>query len=234
MSAQLDAEDDAEARLAVAGHLEFCASCREWQDKAALVTRLARTTAAQRTPDVVDRVLARAPRSRDWSLTTPLRLILTVIGLGQLCLGVAHIYGATEIAHHHTLAGATLSHFSREFAAWNIALGIGFVWVAMRTSRAPGLVPTLTVFVLLLTALEVFDIAHGHIGPGRLVSHTLVQAGFIVVLILNARLPGSGGFFSDALQIESTRTATVGMSGDNRTHNRRVSRRRLISENRAA
>ncbi len=105
--------------------------------------------------------------------------------------------------------GAAVPHLTHEFAAWNVALGAGFVWIAWRTTHAKGLAPTLTVFVMLLTALEVADLAHGHTDMGRLISHTIVQLALIVVLALTTRRLGGGGVFPDALR-RADRTPSAG------------------------
>lgn len=58
VSACLDGEASAEERAAADAHLADCAACRRDAERAARVTRLARTELVGPTPDYVDAVLA--------------------------------------------------------------------------------------------------------------------------------------------------------------------------------
>lgn len=195
VSAQLDGEDDPALRAAVDAHLASCTSCRRWQEEAARVTRMARMTVASATPDLTETVMQRAPRVRGAWWKSALRVVLALLAVGQLAIGLAHINGAAQLGNHGSGSGVTATHFTHEFAAFTIALGIGFGWIAWRTARAPGLVPTLAAFVLVLTVLEIADLARGYVDASRLLSHTLVQAGLAVVLLLSSRRLGGDGFF---------------------------------------
>jgi predicted anti-sigma-YlaC factor YlaD len=203
LSARLDAEDDPGLRAAVEAHLAGCAECRAWFDDAARVTRLARTGVARPAPDLAGAVRARVPvAGRSWPRRA-LRLVVALAGLGQLALSAVELaadrVGATG-ASGDELQGASLMHFAHESAAWNLALGVGFVWVALRVRRAAGLVPTLTAFVLTLAVLTGLDYAHGRVDVVRLASHLLVVVGYAAVLALAAREAGGGGFFPRALR----------------------------------
>jgi predicted anti-sigma-YlaC factor YlaD len=195
VSARLDDEDDPGLRTAVDEHLASCASCREWRERAAQVTRLARMTVATQTPDVTATVLAAAPRGRRGMVRQVMRLVLALLAVGQIGLGLASIDGVLQSRVGAPGGGVQPAHFSHEFAAFTIAVGIGFAWVAWRTSRAAGLVPTLATFVLVLAALEVIDLARGYADHARLLSHSLVLAGLLVVLALCTRRLGGDGIF---------------------------------------
>ncbi|HEV7453415.1 MAG TPA: hypothetical protein VGO16_18970 [Pseudonocardiaceae bacterium] len=90
------------------------------------------------------------------------------------------------------LDGASIAHFAHESAAWNLALGVGFVWIAWRSSRASGMVPTLATFVAVLAALVVLDVVAGRVDPERFLLHGLVLLGLILVIVLD-RLPRPTG-----------------------------------------
>lgn len=186
---------------AVDAHLASCESCRQWLDDAARVTRLARMTVATPAPDVSQAVLARAPRPRWHTLKLVLRVVLALLAVGQVVLGLAHVEGVANFTGHAPGVGGVPAHFTHEFAAFTIAVGIGFAWVAWRTARAPGLVPTLATFVVVLTALEIVDLVRGAVDPSRLASHTLVQAGLVVVLLLSSRRLGGSGFAPRARRV---------------------------------
>jgi predicted anti-sigma-YlaC factor YlaD len=204
LSARLDGEDEPRTRTAVDAHLASCAECQQWFDDAARITRLARTSVARPTPDLADAVAARVPVPRFAWWRVAVRAVVAVVGLGQLALAMAQVLGGRgEVAHTGDageLEGASMLHFAHESAAWNMALGVGFLWVAWRVCRATGLVPTLTAFVLVLAALTALDVAQGHVDTARLASHALVLVGYAAVLALAAARTGGGGFFPHALR----------------------------------
>jgi predicted anti-sigma-YlaC factor YlaD len=187
LSARLDGEDTAaEAALADA-HVSGCAACRAWWDAAAAVTRLARTGAATPVPVLPDSVLDAAPGRGRAHLVTALRVLLGGLGVVQLMLGLAQVTGfaATAYLHEGHVVGATsVGHLWHESAAWNVAVGAGFAWIAMRRSRPTGIVPMLTAFVAVLILLSVSDAVLGRVEAGRLLSHGFIIAGYLVILAL--------------------------------------------------
>jgi predicted anti-sigma-YlaC factor YlaD len=189
LSAQLDGEDPGSAE--VDAHLAGCPACRSWLDGAARVTRLARTgpapVLAPLDPDALAAILAAAPGRARARLALTLRAALGVLGAVQLLLALAQVLaigGDAGHAHVTTMDGATPNHLWHESAAWNVAIGAGFLWIAVRRTRPSGLVPTLTAFIAVLTLLSVVDVASGRVEPVRLVSHGLVLAGYLVILAL--------------------------------------------------
>ncbi|MDQ4009325.1 MAG: hypothetical protein M3228_01160 [Actinomycetota bacterium] len=176
-------------------HLKTCVRCRRFADDAAHVTRLARTAVATPEPDVVDAVLAAAPRSPRWRPATALRILLGLVGISQIVVALFGVLAAQASGHHSqeiVLKGASVTHFAHESAAWNLALGVGFLWIAWRSSRTSGMVPTLTTFVAVLAALEVLDVLAGRVDPERFILHGLVLIGLILVIVLD-RLPRPTG-----------------------------------------
>jgi predicted anti-sigma-YlaC factor YlaD len=195
LSARLDGEESATERGAVDAHLASCAGCRRFADEAARVTRLARTAVATQEPDVVGAVLAAAPRSRRPHRVTVLRVLLGLVGLAQVEVAFVEILGAHASGHGSqgvVLQGASVEHFAHESAAWNLALGVGFLWVARRSSRTSGMVPTLVTFMAVLTVLVVMDAMAGGVDVARLLAHGLVLIGLILVIVLD-RLPRPAG-----------------------------------------
>ena len=61
VSADLDGEATPAESAAVEEHLAGCAACRRWADRAAVVTRRARTRPAEAAPDLVGIVLGVSP-----------------------------------------------------------------------------------------------------------------------------------------------------------------------------
>ena len=189
LSAQLDGEDEASG-AEVDAHLEGCPACRDWLDAAARVTRLARTTPAPAVaplrPAALAAILAAAPGRARARLALTLRAALGALGAVQLLLALAQVLAVGKVgdAHGSTVEGATPNHLWHESAAWNVAIGAGFLWIALRRTRPSGLVPTLTAFIAVLTLLSVVDVANGRVEPVRLASHGLVLAGYLIILAL--------------------------------------------------
>lgn len=141
-------------------------------------------------PDLTGRILAAhaaeaAPRSRrPAALARPpvgllLRAALGILGVLQLVLGLAQI--AQSIGHPH-VSGQHLWH---ESAAWNVAVGVGFVCVALRRTPPAGIVPMLSVLVVTLILLSINDIITGQVAAQRLMSHGFLLAGYVATLLLS-------------------------------------------------
>jgi predicted anti-sigma-YlaC factor YlaD len=203
LSAQLDGEDDAESRALVDEHLAGCAGCRTWLEQAAQVNRLTRM--AVPVPDLGDRILAALPadlgsetpkrRRLTWatmpfggkiSPATLLFLALAVVGAVQLILGLDQIGGGVVAgAHVHSGADTTSGHLWHESAAWNVAVGAGYLFIALRRTRPTGLVPMLTAFVGMLLLLSVNDLTGDRVDGARLISHGFVIGGYLLVVALS-------------------------------------------------
>jgi predicted anti-sigma-YlaC factor YlaD len=194
VSAQLDGEDDPADRPGVEQHLAGCAGCREWLDRAATVNRLTRTALVPEVPDLSAAIVAALPavpvRRKRRLGAGPLYVGLAAIGAVQLILGLAQVGGGASSAQVHTGLDATPGHLWHESAAWNVAVGAGFLFIALRRSRPTGLVPMLTAFVGMLLLLSVNDLTAGRVDTARLVSHGFVILGYLVVVALS-RVTGS-------------------------------------------
>lgn len=186
LSAWLDGEDDPVERHAVEAHLAECAECRAWMDAAAAVTRLARTSLVSTGPDLNEQLLAAAPGPGRLRVAITLRVLLGVLGAVQFVLGAAQIAGAAGAQHLHSLSGTTVppNHLWHESAAWNVALGAGFAWIALRRTRPVGILPTLTAFVAVLTLLSANDMIVGRVDLGRILGHGFILAGYLIILAL--------------------------------------------------
>lgn len=188
LSARLDDEAGPVDPDEVDGHLAACADCRTWLDDAARVTRLLRTGPVTTGPDVTEVALAAAPGRWRYRLEGLLRVALGVLGTGQLVLGLLQLTAWRPAgAHPHDAApdGAGLAHLWHEAAAWNVAIGAAFLWVAARRGRPSGIVPVLTAFVGLLALLSLLDLLAGQVSAARLASHALLLAGYLVVLAMS-------------------------------------------------
>jgi predicted anti-sigma-YlaC factor YlaD len=185
LSARLDGEGRPDERAAVDEHLAGCADCRAWWDAAATVNRLARTAAARPVAAVPEAVLEAAPGPGRARIAGALRGLLGALGAIQFSLGMLQVGGstaATAVLHagHVDAAG----HLWHESAAWNIAVGAGFAWIATRRTRTTGLLPLLTAFVAALILLSGSDVLAGRVETERLLSHAFVITGYAILVLL--------------------------------------------------
>ncbi|MFC7529370.1 zf-HC2 domain-containing protein [Actinoplanes sp. GCM10030250] len=196
LSAQLDGEDDPVMRPLVDEHLAGCAGCREWLDRAAAVNRLTRTAPVAAVPDLSAAILAALPVTeqprRRWRFPVgaALYVALALVGTVQLILGLTQVGGGVSAGHEHTGLNATPGHLWHESAAWNVAVGAGYLFIALRRTRPTGLVPMLSAFVAMLLLLSVNDLTGGRVDVTRLVGHGFVIVGYLLVVALSR---GAGG-----------------------------------------
>jgi predicted anti-sigma-YlaC factor YlaD len=191
LSARLDGEDDPSQRAAVDAHLQRCPGCRTWFDDAAAVTRLARIGLPVPATGVPDTVLDAAPGPGRARLATGLRLTLGLLGAAQLLLAVAQTVPgkAAHVSGH--VDGASGTHLLHESAAWNLAVGIGFLLIAWRRSRPAGVLPLLSAFVAALLVLSAGDLFSAAVGWDRIASHLILAVGYLIVVALS--LPALAG-----------------------------------------
>ena len=195
LSARLDDEELPGERSEVDAHLAGCADCRRYAERAARVTRLARTGLVEPVPDLVASVRHAVPAPPRIRWEAVLRALLAAIGVGQLGLATSDVLAATGEQHGgNGMNGASLTHFSHESCAWNLALAVGFLCVAARPARTRGMLPLVGAFVGVLAALSAVDLALHRVAGSRLFSHGLVVLG-LVALVGLARVvaPPSGG-----------------------------------------
>ncbi|MEU5942927.1 zf-HC2 domain-containing protein [Micromonospora sp. NPDC047548] len=190
LSAQLDGEATAAEQAGADAHLDECAGCRDWLDQAAAVTRRSRLTVTAPGPDLSDSILAALPAPAASSRNLRKRVVLTLRGLLgllgalQLVLGLAQVGRGPAGGHNH--AGVLASgHLWHESAAWNVAVGAGFLFVAARRTPPTGLVPMLSAFVGTLVLLSVNDLLTGRVDTTRLVSHGFLLAGYAILVALS-------------------------------------------------
>lgn len=189
LSARLDGEDRPGEAAAADAHVAGCDACAQWWEAAVQVTRLARLAAVPEPEPVSERLAperlaAAAPGPGNYRLAMGLRWLLGLLGLGQFLLGIAQVSVLSGAGHEHG-GGLSPDHLWHESAAWNIALGAGFGWIALRRTPPNALLPLLTAFVVMLVLLSANDVWVGTVDGARLVSHALVAVGYLVVVVLS-------------------------------------------------
>ncbi|MGW4243493.1 zf-HC2 domain-containing protein [Nocardia sp. NPDC004722] len=195
LSARIDGEPEPVPSAQVDAHLEECAGCAEWYHAAVAATRGLRMRPVTPTPDLTDLIVTRAvaegvlPGDRDDRLER-LRLLLGAIGAVQCALGIAQLAGAGMGVHTDHLGQSGAGHLFNESTAWNLALGIGMVYCALRTRAAAGLIPILAGFAGVVGLFVVLDLARHETTLARVASHLVVVAGLAVAVLLRRHLDG--------------------------------------------
>ncbi|GAB2547760.1 zf-HC2 domain-containing protein [Nocardia heshunensis] len=195
LSACIDDEPEPVPSAQVDAHLEECAACADWYHAAVAATRGLRMRPVTPTPDLTELIVSRAvaegvlPGGRDDRLET-LRLLLGLIGAVQCALGIAQLVGVGMGVHTDHLAHSGAGHLFNESTAWNLALGIGMVYCALRTRAAAGLIPILGGFASIVTLFVILDMARHETTLARGASHLVVIAGLVVAVLLRRHLDG--------------------------------------------
>ncbi len=178
-SARLDGEPIGMSVSVLDHHLATCVACSSWNEQATRLTRQLRLGPAE-IPDLADSILAEValPAGRVLRRRLVLRLLIAVVAVVQLVLAAPSLFG-------DSIDMAMAVHGAHETAAWNLALGAAFLATAIRPRRAGGLLPVLVVFVGVLGALSIRDVASGAVDIGRLATHIAVLIGLGLVFGLH-------------------------------------------------
>ncbi|GIU90102.1 MAG: membrane protein [Acidimicrobiia bacterium] len=178
LSAVLDGEAAPGASVRLEAHLRTCAACRAYERDLAALHRLVRVTAAPTVPDLTAAILARtggAPRPDRAS--GALRLALVAVALVQVLVAVPTLLATGDAAH------------AQHLAAFDVALAVGFAWVAARPAPSlNGFLPVGTVLVAACVSLTVLEAANGN--SESLASHGVAVAGIVLAWALEARVHG--------------------------------------------
>ncbi|PXX69113.1 putative anti-sigma-YlaC factor YlaD [Nocardia tenerifensis] len=205
LSARIDGERETAPAARVDEHLEQCADCCSWY-VAAVETSKRLRGASSYAPDLTDAIFAAADldRPRPTPLTrlraartTVIRVLLGLIGILQCALAIAQLAGLDfGMSHHH---GAEMTrHLLNESTAWSLAIGVGFVYCALRPHAAAGVLPVLGVLVAALSAFVVADLYSGVVPVSRVLSHgVLVVALVLVAVVHRTRRPRTSPPTSD-------------------------------------
>src|SRR5690606_16912266 len=103
------------------------------------------------------RIIAMSEAAASWRQLR--RGLLAAVGVLQVALGVTQLFvdGFGHGAHlHGDLAWS--QHLLDEGAAWNVAVGVGLLWVARRPRYAAGFLVPLIVFVVILGGISIRDL----------------------------------------------------------------------------
>ncbi|WP_433732551.1 zf-HC2 domain-containing protein [Nocardia sp. CA-129566] len=194
LSARIDGERETVPAARVDEHLEQCPECCSWYAVAVQTSRLLRGGSSY-APDLTDAIFAAAdlerPRGSRWRTALSgvgwsewIRLLLGLLGVVQCALALGQFAGSDfGMTHHH---GAELTqHLMNESTAWSLAIGIGFIYCAVRPYATSGVLPVLGVLVATLTAFVVGDLYSGAVPVSRVLSHGILVAALVLVVVVH-------------------------------------------------
>jgi predicted anti-sigma-YlaC factor YlaD len=185
LSAMLDGEQPGVGREEVEAHLVGCDACRAWRCAARSLDAAAGAEWAAQPPDLTVRVLAAVaadPAARAAAPIPPgrfahpgvVRWALGLSAVAQLLLALPALVGSPT-------SGETALHAGRETASFDVAIAIGFLFVAARPAWARALVPVAVALSGCLLLTSTIDISDGAAQFGHELNHLL--AGLQAVLL---------------------------------------------------
>lgn len=163
-------DDGIAVSMAVADHVDGCPACRQWQEGAHKLRRATLRPVTDETMEV--RVTGLPPRF------TAHRWIRFALGWAGVLLVVWNV-----VDMFATGSGPAI-HLERHQAAFDVALGLAFLFVAWRPDRAYGMVPFAAMFALALTISAVIDLVNGASTPLRESAHLIEILGLILLWFL--------------------------------------------------
>jgi predicted anti-sigma-YlaC factor YlaD len=110
-----------------------------------------------------------------------LRAAIATVGAGQVLLGLAQIAGVSLV---DLVDGG---HLGNESAAWNVAVGAALLGVARAGHCSSAVFIMLTAFVGVLSVVTFSDALNARVGPARIATHSLVVAGYLMVIWLRRK-----------------------------------------------
>ena len=183
ISARIDGEDPGVPGGALEAHLAGCDACRNWQQRAHVVTRRARLGGPFLDRDLTGQVLAAIPpapaRRR---LRLAVRAALLAVALGQLAITVPLLI----LGHDHN-AGA---HAAHELGSFDLALAIAFVVGAIRPPLSAGLAWPCGIAAGGLVGTAIVDLIGGQTIGADEAQHLIAAAG-AALLVWQARTAGT-------------------------------------------
>ena len=166
-------------------HVQGCAACARWQDRAARINRLTALSPAGDERDLTDGVLRAAfsseeparPRQEVSLSFLLVRIGLALAALAQASVAVIELLGGDDPM---MMAG----HMDHETSAFNFAIGVVLAFVAVDPRRARAQLPLLGSVVGVLVLVSTFDLGAHAVGWSRLVTHIPLAVGLILVTLL--------------------------------------------------
>ena len=221
----------------VDAHLETCASCQSWQAEASALTRTLRVRPAAPVPDLTAVILDAAP-----PITPPTphgrlpRVLLGGVAIVQLTLGMAQVVGSWTMSMHGHAMGEFGGHLFNESTAWNLAVGLGLLWTALRPAATSGMLPVVAAFLAVLVPYSASDLLSGTATAPRVLSHLIlvVGLGLMVLVHFGNRGPSGRTPLRHSDSGDTSGTASTAPEPAERPDGRRRMRLRPVGKRRAA
>lgn len=182
LSAELDGEVCGGEVEPARRHLAGCAECREFEAGAASLHRAARLMPAEPVPDLTVAIMTSigAEASHEDSVRA-LRPMLVMVAMVQIALAVPGLLLGED---------ANLPvHTARHLASFAIALAVGFLYAALRTSRTreivSGLLPVTAALVSCLVGTALLDILSGRTAAIGEFHHATEIAGLAILWLMS-------------------------------------------------
>jgi predicted anti-sigma-YlaC factor YlaD len=192
ISARIDGEDPGVPGDVIEAHLETCAACRGWQQRAHAMTRRTRLGGPFLDHDLTDRVLAAIPPGpvRSGTLGGRLRAAgrggmarragLAAVAVAQLAITIPLLI----LGHDHD-AGV---HAAHELGSFDLALAIAFAVGAVRPRLSAGLAWPCAIAAAGLAGTAIADLIAGQTFGADEAQHLIAVAG-AALLCWQARTP---------------------------------------------
>lgn len=179
LSAHLDGEDQGGEVVDAGAHQASCVPCQMFWFEVSHLHRNLRIRPAESVPDLAPRILESAPAfgARRLAELSGARIALAGVGLVLLLLALPTML-------FHDSGGMAVHHLTRELAAFQAALAVGFLWVAWRPDRAEGLFPTAAALVGALVAIAVLDLSRGRAPSVAEAQHVVELTGVALVWLV--------------------------------------------------
>ena len=186
ISARIDGEDPGVPGDVIEAHLETCAACRGWQQRAHTMTRRARLGGPFLDHDLTPQVLAAIPpapgrRGRAASAGLARRAGLGAVAVAQLAITIPLLI----LGHDHD-AGV---HAAHELGSFDLALAIAFAVGAVRPALSAGLAWPCSIAAAGLAGTAIADLIAGQTFGADEAQHLIAVAG-AVLLCWQARAAG--------------------------------------------
>jgi predicted anti-sigma-YlaC factor YlaD len=181
LSAGLDGEAEG-VELAEAGiHLDRCAACRAFEERVRRLHRATRLAPAPAVPDLGPEILAAIGReSRGRERITPLRLVLAVVAVLEIGAALPALLLGDD---------AQLSaHAARHAGSFALAIGVGFLYAALRPRRATGVLVVAGALMGCLVLASVLDVATGRAAALSEAQHVPEVIGVLTVWLLHRQV----------------------------------------------
>jgi predicted anti-sigma-YlaC factor YlaD len=175
ISARIDGEDPGLPDDVLDAHLEACADCRAWQQRAHTVTRYARLGGDFLDHDLAPRALAAipAPAAGRWRSVVP-RAGLAVLAVAQLAI----TFPLLMLGHDH---GAG-THAAHELGSFDLSLAIAFAVGAIRPVLSGGLAWPSGIAAAGLAGTAIADMVNGQTPGADEAQHLVVVAGALLLI----------------------------------------------------